>query len=55
MVFYGGFETHGILWRFWNPWDFTEILKDFSWGLKKTLENTFPRDGLAGETTTLGK
>jgi len=22
---------------------------------KKTLRNTFPRDGLAGETTTLGK
>jgi len=38
MVFYGflklmlfneGFETHGILWRFLNPWYLKRLPKDF--------------------------
>jgi len=62
--FYGNFET--TLWRFWNPWYFTEVLKPtifnrgrdserLSLRLKITIGNTFPRDGLVGEITTLGK
>ena len=31
MVFNGGFETHGILRRFCNPWYLTEVLR----GLRK--------------------
>ena len=65
MVFYIGFETHGILWRFWNPWYFTKVIKlmVFNRGgyerhfprFKETSGNTFPIDGLAGETATLDK
>jgi len=29
MIFYEGFETHGILQRFLNPWYLTGILKYF--------------------------
>jgi len=47
MVFYGGFETHGILRRFLNPWYLTRVLKGFFLRFKKTLGNTFPIDGLA--------
>jgi len=39
MVFYRGLKIHGILWRFLNPWYFTEVLKDFSWDLKKLEEH----------------
>jgi len=39
MVFYRDSETHGILRRFLNPWYLTEVLKDFSWGLKKVGEH----------------
>ena len=64
VVFYGGFETCGILRRFWNPWYFTEVLKPMVFNksferlflrFKKTLGNTFPRNGLAGKTITLDK
>jgi len=46
MIFNEGFETHGILRRFLNPWYLTGVLKGFSRDLM---------DGLAGETTTLNK
>ena len=92
IVFYIHFETHGILWRFLNPWYFTEVfklivldggfethdilrrflnpwyimeilksmifnrvLKDFSWGLKKTTGNAFPKDSSTEETAILSK
>jgi len=34
---------------------FTKSFERLFLEFKKTLENTFPMDGLAGETTTLGK
>jgi len=49
MVFYGSFETHGILQRFLNPWYLTEVLKDF-W-----QRNTLPRNDLTKKTATFGK
>jgi len=37
IIFYGGFETHGILQRFLNLWYLTEVLKDmvFNRGSKR--------------------
>jgi len=64
MVFYGSFETHGILQRFLNPWYFNKVLKPmvFYGGSERLLlwfrkipENTFPRNDLTGETATLNK
>ena len=42
ILLYGGFKTHGILWKFLNPRYLTEVLKDFSWDLKKSQETHSP-------------
>jgi len=42
MIFYGGFETHGILRRFLNPWYLTGVLKDFSLNLKNPWRTRSP-------------
>jgi len=49
------FETYGILWRFFNPWYLTGVLKDFFSRFRKTLGNTFPKDDLAEKITTMTK
>jgi len=43
VIFYKGFETHGILWRFLNTWYLIGVLKGFSWDLKKIRGTCFPR------------